>query len=1432
MTCFIPTTPARQLGLRVVMLACWLWWGTGTALAQHAYQPQEETFPQESWRWIDFPRTAGKGVCALYEYQPNQVWFATNQGLLHFDGYQYQWHGEAEGLLGTPVHQVYVTEGGVTVATTDQGVFRYEAENHWEPILTWPEPGAVSYFSIDELSGQRLAIGTNLGLICLSIDQVPQVITEAAMRETVEAHLPKAEVVPLPTQVQALGTFSRVSDVLEAEDGHLWIAVSLAEEDEGYLLRIDQHLPLAEGLAQAEVFANQGDFRFGTGQKLLQAQDGRIWVINDSYRIGVNLYHAGRWSTLSLGEQLGGDEYATTICQTQNGNIWIGGLGKLYSFDGQSWQLYQSPEYNVPGNKLLLSSGLDGSLWVLGFKSRVIYVDHSEERWKAYPGLNYQDESQAGIWFLDHQGQVVLQQGQQWLAYDQRDGLIDAPVRLIVTSQGQIWAAGSHRGQAATAYLDGDTWVRQLHPALSWGIDYRAVFEDRDGNLWFGGSVDIEKEKGHRGGVLQLKNPQGQQQWVHHSAHEGGLHQSNAYGIGQSADGRIWLGGGRLWAYDGEAWSQVEKHDLQDYINEVFSIDDLLLVGSRYYGLYVYDGQCWRHYDTDSGLISNSIISLYADSANSIWAVTENDISRFDGQKWVNHVLPTDMNMDFEGGELLRSSNGACWINKSPREWKRRALTYSQLPPAGNQQFITYRYDPDDHPPETSFLNHPEEVAAEGDVILAWQGHDYLSLTGSDGLEYSYRLDEGPWSPFSPEGKHMFTNLPGGMHSMEVRARDLDFNVDPTPARISFRVQVPIWREPWFIGLIALFLITLGIFEYRILVKNQTLGRLNHHLRQANQDLQEQGDQILAQNQRILRQQEEIIEQKDRLEVAHQHLASSHDRIEQQRDTLKDMVSQVERLSKAKLNFFTNISHELRTPLTLLMGPIEQLLRNHEEIAPAQRVELLQLVRRNANRLLILINQLLEIRKIESNSMACSPHPGNLRQAVEHTLGLFQNLAQMRQLQLTMEDELPQPWMCFDHDKTEKILANLLSNAVKHTPDHGHIHLSLRIEPVAKLPGHTYPGPWVCLQVEDDGHGIPAKDLAHIFDRYYTRQPEGHLSTGIGLSYIHDLVEVQHGHVDLASEEGAGTIVTVYLPYQPSPAPQPEDAAPVAPTPTEASLHVASLTTQWAKQEAPHPPEQRQQLLIVEDNDDMRQFLVALLAPRYRVLEAADGEAGLALAREHGTDLIISDIMMPRMDGLEFCRHIKTDLLTSHLPVILLTAKGRAPHKVEGYHLGADDYITKPFQPEVLEARVDNLLQQRAKLRQLYQQQFMMKPQEVKLESPDDRMLAKLSRLMEEHVDDPEFNVNKMCEAVDMSHMQFIRKIKQLTGKKPVELLKSFRLTRAQDLLRQNKLTISEVAYLVGYDLPNSFSRAFKKEFGISPTEFLERETEPVSVKG
>lgn len=404
----------------------------------------------------------------------------------------------------------------------------------------------------------------------------------------------------------------------------------------------------------------------------------------------------------------------------------------------------------------------------------------------------------------------------------------------------------------------------------------------------------------------------------------------------------------------------------------------------------------------------------------------------------------------------------------------------------------------------------------------------------------------------------------------------------------------------------------------------------------------------------------------------------------------------------------------------------------------------------------------------------------------------------------------------FDADKVEKIVANLLSNAFKHTPEGGKIAISLREDNATRIEGKAF-----VLSVADTGQGIAPRKLERIFERYYSSGQQDH-SSGIGLSYIKDLVNLHQGQIDVWSEEGKGTTFQVTLP------------ALLESVERHADLPAPAHLSGWDVRQLSVPEnrkhhgtaatdnEQTPRLLLVEDNPDMLDFLGNLLGSKYRILKAINGREGLQIARNHPVDLILSDVMMPEMDGLEFCNQLKSDLNTSHIPVVLLTAKGLEEHLMDGYETGADDYIVKPFNPELLEIRIENLLNQRRQLWDKFNREFALTPKAVKLTSPDEELLHRIVEIMEEHIMDAEFNVNKMCEMVNLSHMHFIRKVKQLTGKKPVELLKTYRLKRAKDLLQQNKANISEVAYMVGYDLPNSFSRAFKKIYGLSPSEYVE----------
>jgi len=1412
--------------------------------ATEPYSPKVVNPLSEPWRWKHFPELEGKGVCSIVEDANGIVWMGYNEGVFEYDGYTWKEHKAGNGLAASPVEEVFAARNGDIYAAAANGIYRYN-HHSWAPVFKPEKEFSLQFHEIIELSDGSLMFASSQGVIHLPEKGKPRFYTTAARVANLQQYFAGVQWVRLPEEAVDASDFIDISDILEDQAGKIWFALTMPSES-GRLLKFKLSQSPGVYIADYELITSGPGFQLGEGQKLIQARDGKVWVVNSTYKAGITVFNGEQAAYIKLGDFFGGDEFATEIVQAPDGAIWVGSLGKLHVFLNGKWEIYTAPQYAIPANHVMLQGSQSNKLWVTGYKSKVFLLDFSSGRWITYAGLNFQCEAPTGEqWFIDVSGKAVCHEGGGWLAYTEADGLIDAPIRLITTSRGQLWAAGSHRGVAATAVMKNGRWEKHLHPKLSWGIDYRAVFESREGALWFGGSVDNEKDKGHLGGVLQLPDPLAAGlQWIHHVYHENGLMQSNAYGIGQSPDGRIWLGGGSLYYFDGKAWSRAEDERLREFVNEVHSSGNWLVAGSRYYGVFIYDGKGWKNYDTSNGLSGNTIISIDVVSDSCLLVATENDISRFDGRSWVANIFPPELNMDFEGGSIFHDRQGAIWVNHSNRKWKRRAFSHSKKQDGAYHNFLAYRYMPDNDPPETEIHFFEEEVSPKGNTFVKWKGRDFFAQSASRQLMYSYRLDSGPWSPFIADQHYTFLGLSTGQHRLEVRARDLDFNIDPTPAAVTFTVLPPAWKQAWFILLMLAFLSILGIYEYRVISKKKKLEKLNASLSQANEKLKKKSRQIKLQNEEILAQKEQILLQAEELAASNKNLEGRNLKIRQQRDKLEEMVGQVEALSKAKLGFFTNISHEFRTPLTLILGPVEQLQKQAADISDGERQGLYDIIYRNAARLLKLINQLLELRRIEHSSLELDLQPLDLPDFISNILKLFDNLAAKRSIGLSFTHDIcPQP-IAMDPDKVEKIIANLLSNSFKHTPDGGQITVSLSKVAAAEAQFPAASGSYIRIAVQDSGEGIVEEDLGHIFDPYYrSGSPKSNeYSSGIGLSYIKDLVEAHGGRASVESREGEGALFILYFPLV-EPAAHFTGQLPLSrPRLNDARLEVQHLMASTVEQvpapEERHRPEpatspakgngfgttkdSKPVVLIVEDNKDMLSFLEGILGRDFEVLTALDGKKGLAMAKKHDLDLILSDVMMPEMDGLEFCKRIKTDFQTSHIPVVLLTAKIMDDHKMEGYLTGADDYITKPFNPELLEVRIKNLLNQRRRLRRKFNRDFMLNPTKVMLTSPDEEMLQRLVQLMEKHIDDSGFNVNKMCEMVHLSHMHFIRKVRQLTGKTPSDLLKSFRMKRAKDLLAQQKINISEVAYQVGYDLPNSFSRVFRQEFGMTPTEYVE----------
>lgn len=528
-------------------------------------------------------------------------------------------------------------------------------------------------------------------------------------------------------------------------------------------------------------------------------------------------------------------------------------------------------------------------------------------------------------------------------------------------------------------------------------------------------------------------------------------------------------------------------------------------------------------------------------------------------------------------------------------------------------------------------------------------------------------------------------------------------------------------------------------------------------------------------------------------------------------DQQRQMTEEMERMTQTQLQFFTNVSHELRTPLTLIAGPTDQLLED-DTVQGAHRM-MLEMVRRNTRILIQLVGEILDFRKVQNNKAHLHLNRFALQRELATWANDFRAVAARRKITIDVDaSEVRQDAVIIaDRDKLEHIYFNLMSNALKYTPEGGRITTAL-----------SYDGKLYVLSVSDTGKGIEAEALPHLFDRFY--QARGAVGgTGIGLSLVKAYVDLHHGDIRVESNEGEGTRFFISLPaaqpgYDPA---KDREARPVAERELVDDSYVPEdINAKEAADRITNAEDfdaDRPLVLIIDDNNGMRAYLRSILKDRYNVSEAADGSQGLEKARHEVPKLIVCDVMMPVMDGLEFTRQLKEDIATSHIPVVLLTARSLPEQREKGYETGADSYLTKPFSGQVLLSRIDNLLRSRTLLRSLFSGDKAEAAEEERLCSQDKTFVTRLREIIQQHLADSDFSVERLGEEIGLSRVQLYRKVKVLTGKTPVELLRKARLMKARTMVTTTDRSIAEIAYATGFTSPSYFNKCFKDEFGVSP---------------
>ncbi|MEO6282746.1 MAG: response regulator [Dyadobacter sp.] len=524
----------------------------------------------------------------------------------------------------------------------------------------------------------------------------------------------------------------------------------------------------------------------------------------------------------------------------------------------------------------------------------------------------------------------------------------------------------------------------------------------------------------------------------------------------------------------------------------------------------------------------------------------------------------------------------------------------------------------------------------------------------------------------------------------------------------------------------------------------------------------------------------------------------------------KTLIDQLEETDLLKSRFFANISHEFRTPLALILAPIEEILNSPNPSIYDHKD--LKMVRRNANRLLDLVNQLLDLSKLEAGKMSLQIQQGNLQEWLRVLTASFESLAEAKKITFTANIEMARPDAWFDKDKLEKIISNILSNAFKFTPAGGNVTLSIHANADDSE---------MLITLADTGIGIAREDVPHVFSPFYQVRrtvDDSQPGTGLGLAMVSELVKLHRGKLDFRSEQAAGTIINIALPISREKLHFAEEMM----LETEPVILKTTKEEHYITTDIEPNSEAPDCILIVEDNPELRNFIANVFHDQFKVITANDGEEGLKTAIDMMPDLIISDVMMPRMDGIELTQQIRDHELTSHIPVLLLTAKSDRESRMDGLRTGADDYLAKPFSTEELRVRVTNLISLRKKLAAKYRNEIMNGATKERVPSSDDKFVASLRAAIDAHMGNASFSVEQLAEEMCLSRTQLFRKVKALLDISPNELINDIRLQRAAILIRSKADSLTQISYSVGFSEQSYFAKRFRRKYGVSPSEYAD----------
>lgn len=1319
------------------------------------------------------------------------VWIGTGNGLNRFDGYSFRVfkHDPADStsISDHQVNTLFEDPQGYIWINTRIGFDIYDPVTE---TIDHNVNRAAQRFGLRDANFNRI-IKTRSGDYWISHNKLGLLKYRTASKQLIKIRFTPSR--------DALGTRA-ISDFDEDAEGNLWVVC-----DDGFLARVNARthaIDIQSALLQRR---NLGKL---SNHKVFVDGQGEPWVYIVKAAVGAFNFDF-RKNTLRIAGTAGPDfrlsnNAVSAMISGPDGRIWIGtDHGGINILDKQSGRV--STLRSNPGDPRTLSQNsiqalykdATGMIWAGTYKQGFCNYHQNIFRFslvRHLPGdassLPFEDvnvfaeDRRGNLWVGTNGGGLIYydRKNNSFRQFRNKPGDVnslsnDVIVSLFLDRQDVLWI-GTYFGGLNS--FDGRKFTRYLHdPADSTSLtDDRVweIFEDSRRRLWVGTMAD----------GLDLFDRSAKTFRHYRNLAPNSVSSDYISAMLEDKQGNLWIGTangidvlmrqtGRFVHY---GYRAGDRNGLSSDAVMSLAQDNAgtIWIGTSE-GLNRYDAarNAFVTYDTRHGLPDNSILTVIVDARQDLWLGTPKGMVNLHITKRTKGGAPAagtpvafqvraynevdglqgrgfneNAALRLHSGELVfGGANGFSIFDPARVTDERTAakvvLTDFQI----FNKSIRPGMQVDGSPVLEKSVSITDRIVLEHSQNVFTIEFAALNFLHPEKNHYLYRLEgfNDQWFEADNTRRVTYTNLDPGSYVFKVKTKE----GGPATERIlEIRVLPPFWQTPW------------AYFLYFLLVAGALM---------------------------IARW---VLIERERMNF----------KLEQERH----YAQQMHELDLMKIRFFTNVSHEFRTPLTLMLTPLENLLRGIRSDHTVHRQ--LSLVHRNAQRLLNLVTQMLDFKKLEVEETRFTPERGDIVQFVRQIAQTFSDLSEHKHIRYRFESATESRYADFDQDKLSKVMYNLLSNAFKFTPENGQVTVRLRI--VEQEGGEALE-----IRVEDSGIGIPPEAQQRVFERFYQHPMPGHImnqGSGIGLSIAVEFVKMHGGTIDLESDAGKGSIFTVTVPLR-------ESLARVVPVqvtdvlPAEAAVIDVDLSEGKAGKDKPL-------ILLVEDNDEFREYLKEVFQKEYRILEAANGRTGLDMVLEHIPDLIVSDVMMPEMDGIELCRTIKTDRRISHIPVVLLTARAEDEQRLQGYQTGADAYVTKPFRLDILQVRISNLISQREQLQKQFQQHVEIRPSEVAVRSMDEEFVNTAVKVVEENMANAEYTVEQLSEAMSMSRVYLYKKILSLTGKTPVEFIRIIRIRRAAELLEKSQLTVSEIAYQVGFNNPKYFAKLFKEEYQVLPTAY------------